>query len=211
MVFARAVRPWGLHMPGEEPFVDYYRVLEVDPGCDEATLDAAYRRLAKIFHPDHPETADPDRFAAILEAHRALRTPQQRTAYDLRHAANVPAEPIAGEGAAASGSAAEPNFALGDDEVHARLLMALYRKRREDATQAGIGEFYLQEMLGCSDAHFAFHRWYLQSKGLIEVTEEGTLAITVAGVDHVIAMSRNDITEKLVIAQLRGPGSRAES
>lgn len=206
MASARAARPWGMCMPGEEPFVDYYRVLEVDPGCGGATLDAAYRRLAKIFHPDHPETADADRFAAILEAHRALRTPQQRAAYDLRHAAQVHADPIAGEDGAASGNAGEPNFALGDDEVHARLLMALYRKRREDATQAGIGEYYLQDMLGCSDAHFAFHRWYLQSKGLIEVTEEGTLAITVAGVDNVIATSRNDVTEKLVIAQLRGPG-----
>lgn len=193
-------------MPGEEPFVDYYRILEVDPLCDDTTLDAAYRRLAKIYHPDHPETADPDRFAAILEAHRALRTPQLRAAYDLRHAAHVPRDGAEADAAAGGGNGGELNSALGDDEAHARLLMALYRKRREDANQAGIGEFYLQEMLGCSDAHFAFHRWYLQSKGLIEVTEEGTLAITVAGVDHVIATSRNDVTEKLVIAQLRGPG-----
>ena len=194
-------------MPGEEPFVDYYQVLEVDPHCDDATLDAAYRRLAKIYHPDHPETADPDRFASILEAHRALRTPQARAAYDLRHAVHAPVEEPENKGA---GSGAEPNSALGDDEAHARLLMALYRKRREDALHAGVGEYYLQEMLGCSDAHFAFHRWYLQSKGLIEVTEEGTLAITVAGVDHVIATSRNDVTEKLVIAQLRGPAARTE-
>lgn len=197
-------------MPGEEPFVDYYRVLEVGSHCDSATLEAAYRRLAKIYHPDHPDTADQDRFAAILEAHRALRTPALRAAYDLRHAAHVPCDPVESDGeAAANGN--EPNSALGDDEAHARLLMALYRKRREDARHAGIGEFYLQEMLGCSDAHFAFHRWYLQSKGLIEVTEEGTLAITVAGVDHVIATSRNDVTEKLVIAQLRGPGKPQKS
>lgn len=198
-------------MSGEEPFVDYYQVLEVDSHCNGTTLEAAYRRLAKIYHPDHPDTADQDRFAAILEAHRALRTPALRAAYDLRHAAHVPRDPVGGEGETAAAKGSEPNSALSDDEAHARLLMALYRKRREDARHAGIGEYYLQEMLGCSDAHFAFHRWYLQSKGLIEVTEEGTLAITVAGVDHVIATSRNDVTEKLVIAQLRGPGKPQES
>lgn len=196
-------------MPGEEPFVDYYRVLQVHPLCDTATLDASYRRLAKIYHPDHLDSADPERFAAILEAYRAVRTPELRAAYDLRHAAHVTTDPLDSSEDRTGGERSETSFALGDDEAHARLLMALYRKRREDATDAGIGEFYLQEMLGCTDAHFAFHRWYLQAKGLIEVTPEGTLAITVAGIDHVIAMSRNEVTEKLVIAQLRGPDSRS--
>ena len=31
---------------------DYYEVLGVDKGADEATIKSAYRKLAKKYHPD---------------------------------------------------------------------------------------------------------------------------------------------------------------
>ena len=68
---------------------------------------------------------------------------------------------------------------------------------------AGVVGYYLQNMLNCSDEHFEFHKWYLREKGYIVVTEHGTLAITIHGVDHVIAMSRSTRAEKLLIAQSR--------
>jgi curved DNA-binding protein len=52
-------------------FVDYYAILRVHPECDHRTLEIAYRNLAKIYHPDHPETADIDMFNAVIEAYRA--------------------------------------------------------------------------------------------------------------------------------------------
>ena len=42
------------------PFVDYYAILRVHPECDAKTLETAYRDLAKIYHPDHPETRAAD-------------------------------------------------------------------------------------------------------------------------------------------------------
>jgi curved DNA-binding protein len=85
--------------------------------------------------------------------------------------------------------------------VHARILLFLYKRRREHAQDAGVAGFYVQEMLNCSEEHFDFHVWYLKAKDFIEITEQGALAITIQGVDHVISMSRNTMTEKLLIAQ----------
>ena len=42
---------------------------------------------------------------------------------------------------------------------------------------------------------------YLKQKGFIEVTEHGTVAITVEGIDHVISLSRTTAAEKLLIGQ----------
>ena len=59
----------------------------------------------------------------------------------------------------------------------------------------------LQEILDCLEDNFEFHIWYLKSKGFIELTERGTLAITIEGVDHVISTSRTNFAERLLIAQ----------
>lgn len=48
-------------------------VLELPPGTrDEAQVRAAFRRLAKVYHPDVPGTGDPDRFQAVQEAAQQL-------------------------------------------------------------------------------------------------------------------------------------------
>jgi curved DNA-binding protein len=188
-------------MTDEATFVDYYNILQIDPRSDTKALEAAYRHWAKMFHPDHPETADVDRFGAVIEAYRVLRDPERRTAYDQRHAAHTLHE--AWTRPSDEEDQAEESLALDDAESHARILMALYRRRREDALDAGVSDFVLQEMLRCTPEHFEFHRWYLKAKGFVETTEQGTLAITIAGIDHVISASRTAKVEKLLIGQVR--------
>jgi molecular chaperone DnaJ len=63
---------------------DYYDVLGVQRGCDEAGLKAAFRKLAMEHHPDRNDgcldaTA---RFKDINEAYTVLADPQKRAAYD---------------------------------------------------------------------------------------------------------------------------------
>src|SRR4030095_14842397 len=96
----------------------------------------------------------------------------------------------------------EESTALSDADDHAKILVFLYRRRRENAQNAGVVGFYLQEMLNCSDELFEFHKWYLKEKGFVVLTEQGTLAITIQGVDHVISMSRTSKDEKLLISKL---------
>jgi len=64
--------------------IDYYELLEVDRGADDATLKSAYRRLAMRYHPDkNPGCQDSEaRFKSINEAYDCLKDPQKRAAYD---------------------------------------------------------------------------------------------------------------------------------
>ena len=63
---------------------DYYELLEVSRGADDATIKSSYRKLAMRWHPDK-NPGDPEaeaRFKAISEAYDCLKDPQKRAAYD---------------------------------------------------------------------------------------------------------------------------------
>jgi len=63
---------------------DFYEVLGVGRSADEKELKAAYRKLAKQFHPDaNPgdKTAEA-KFREVSEAYEILRDPQKKAAYD---------------------------------------------------------------------------------------------------------------------------------
>ena len=63
---------------------DYYELLEVTRGADDATIKSSYRKLAMRWHPDK-NPGDPEaeaRFKAISEAYDCLKDPQKRAAYD---------------------------------------------------------------------------------------------------------------------------------
>ena len=63
---------------------DYYDLLGVQRGADEAAIKAAYRRMAKEHHPDRKNGCKDSeaRFKAISEAYDVLKDPQKRAAYD---------------------------------------------------------------------------------------------------------------------------------
>ena len=183
-------------------FVDYYSVLQVSPSCDLKTLDLAYHRLAKAHHPDHSGSADTTKFNDVTEAYRVLRNRKKRAEYDILFQSHNKREWF--ESSVGRELGVDEKDALSDADAHARILMFLYKNRRENAQSAGVIGFYIQEMLGCSDEQFDFHRWYLREKRFIELTEHGTIAITVLGIDHVISLSRTTAAEKLLIGQSFG-------
>jgi hypothetical protein len=74
---------------------DYYACLGVAPDAPPSEVDAAYRRLARRWHPD-ANPADPqaeERFKEVVAAHRVLRDPATRVAYDALRARHGLAPP----------------------------------------------------------------------------------------------------------------------
>ena len=62
---------------------DYYEILQVSPKVEPEVIQAAYRRLARKYHPDvnkSPQAAE--RMKQINEAYEVLRDPAKRAAYD---------------------------------------------------------------------------------------------------------------------------------
>ncbi len=67
-----------------DPAVDYYRLLGVEPDAPAETIQAAYRRLAKAFHPDLNEGSSvaAERMARLNVAKSVLLDAQIRAVYD---------------------------------------------------------------------------------------------------------------------------------
>ena len=80
------------------PLPDFYEVLQVRPDADQATIRAAYRRLAKLYHPDFNQ--DPDaalRMQEVNAAYEVLGDRVKRRSYDAARAVQLV---LAGEAAA---------------------------------------------------------------------------------------------------------------
>jgi molecular chaperone DnaJ len=62
---------------------DFYEVLGVDRNAAEAEIKAAYRKLARRYHPDvNKEDGASERFKEISQAYAVLSDPEKRARYD---------------------------------------------------------------------------------------------------------------------------------
>ncbi|MEO8436980.1 MAG: J domain-containing protein [Chloroflexota bacterium] len=87
--------------------IDPYKVLQVDPEAEDEVIQAAYRRLARKYHPDLAATPDAsDRMVAINAAWKLIGDPAARQAFDRKRLAlkTAPASPAPGDGSGSSGA-----------------------------------------------------------------------------------------------------------
>ena len=69
---------------------DYYEILHVHPAAHQDVIQAAYRRLALLYHPDRNPTPEATAtMARINEAYAILSDPEKRAAYDRSRGAQT--------------------------------------------------------------------------------------------------------------------------
>src|SRR5262249_59337592 len=66
-----------------QPARSLYEILQVDPRAEPEVLEAAYRRLARKYHPDVSGTDDSaQRMKELNAAYQVLKDPVKRADYD---------------------------------------------------------------------------------------------------------------------------------
>lgn len=66
-----------------QPGRSLYEILQVDPRAEPEVLEAAFRRLARKYHPDVSHTTDSvERMKELNAAYQILRDPGRRADYD---------------------------------------------------------------------------------------------------------------------------------
>ena len=90
---------------------DYYEVLQVHPRAEWEVIEAAYRRLARKYHPDVNEDVEAEQWMRELNAaYEVLSNPIFREDYDQRRSYGgfVASEPISNSGFASTEPASQP-------------------------------------------------------------------------------------------------------
>src|ERR1700704_565539 len=74
-----------------KPVIDYYKILGVKRTASKAEIRSAYRKLARVLHPDlndgSPKAAR--EFALLSKGYHILSDPQERAFYDQRLTAHT--------------------------------------------------------------------------------------------------------------------------
>jgi len=165
----------------ENPFVDFYEVLQLGQNADLETIERVFRLLAKRYHPDNTESGDNPRFREVHSAFEVLSDPQLRAEYDVQYDRNKSLQWHIFEQTSAIGGQEE------DRRIFRGILALLYAARRKNPRAGGLGAVDLERMLGVPREHLEFPNWYLKKKGWVEVLDSGQFAITVEGIDKISA------------------------
>lgn len=167
-------------MTDESP--DWYDVLQVSPNADAETIVRVFRFLAKRLHPDNAESGNAEQFGLVMDAFKVLSDPERRAAYDSRYERARERRWHIFDHESAVDTVA------GDRMVRESVMKLLYTSRRSDPDQPGLGIVHIEQLLGVPEQHLKFHIWYLRENGWVMRLDNGMLAITAAGVDHVLAL-----------------------
>lgn len=167
----------------------FYDVLGVSRDTPPIVIKAAYRALAKEYHPDSSSeaAAAPERFHELLDAYAVLSDPEARHAYD--GALTQPAEAASGvtepheqlngarEGGGTALDVVQARFMLYSEQLAAAFQEALATERGEDdllAFAQVLEAHFLREYFGADDDVCAMAGLLLlqcRKRALIELNE----------------------------------------
>ena len=183
---------WTAASPGEDD--DYYEFLQISPKAESGTIQRVYRFLAGRFHPDNPETGDPERFLLLNRAFAVLSDPSRRADYDASIEGKI--RPLA--------VFESVDFMDGvEGELNRRLavLSLLYRRCRANVENPKVTLAEMETLMAFPREYLDFTTWYLKSKKYITREDNSDFALTVLGVDYVESnYSKLPILRKLLTA-----------
>lgn len=88
---------------------DLYEVLHLHPSAHPEVIQAAYRRLALLYHPDkNPSPEATEMMAAVNRAYAVLSDPAQRAEYDRSRTAQTSSAGVGNASAASSSQSSRP-------------------------------------------------------------------------------------------------------
>ncbi|NJP08271.1 MAG: J domain-containing protein [Leptolyngbyaceae cyanobacterium RU_5_1] len=121
---------------------DHYRTLEISPTATQAEIKQAYRRLAKLFHPDsNRDTANHDKIAKVNAAYEVLGDPQSRQSYDQQRHYRAELEAA---GFTVDGDRGSPEDRLRQRQRRSAAAQSRHRTHQQAAQQA---DEHLQQWL----------------------------------------------------------------
>lgn len=158
---------------------DHYEFLQISPNAEPGTIHRVYKFLAARFHPDNPESGDPEKFALLKQAYDVLSDSALRAQYDeAREKEVVEAIPIPDT----------MDFLDSiDGELNRRLavLAVLYKRRRTNAHKPEVSLGEIEGLMNFPRDYLDFTVWYLMKKGYITRADNSALTLTAEGVDFV--------------------------
>jgi curved DNA-binding protein CbpA len=163
----------------ETKALDYYEFLQISPHADSDTIHRVYKFLAARFHPDNPESGDPEKFFLLKGAYDVLSDPDRRSAYDAdykpEHTAQSPL----------SDSVDFMDHMQGELNRRLAVLAVLYYQRRANPFAPEVSLAEVEERMGFPRDYLDFTMWYLSRKGYITRADNSDFTLTVEGVDFV--------------------------
>jgi curved DNA-binding protein len=158
---------------------DLYEFLQISPNAQPDTIHRVYRFLAARFHPDNPETGDPEKFLLLNRAFEVLSDPERRAEYDanLRTKQEQP-NPVFEAVDFLDGIEGELNRRLA-------VLSLLYRRCRANIHDPKISLRDLETAMGFPREYLDFTTWYLRTTKYITREDNSDFALTALGVDYV--------------------------
>jgi curved DNA-binding protein CbpA len=179
--------------------VNYYDLLQINPRAETETVERVYRMLVTRYHPDNPESGDPERFRLLQEAYDTLKDPARRARYDaeLEQGQASPLAIFLGK-EFTDGIDAEAKIRVG-------VLCLLYSKRRANPDFAALSLLDMENLMSFPRERLLFAIWYLRAKRYIAQDDRSSFIITAEGVDFLESqLPTNQILYKIFRASESG-------
>ena len=159
--------------------LDYYEFLQISPHADSETIHRVYRYLASRFHPDNPETGDPEKFYLLKSAYDVLADPERRSDYDREYERDIPmTSPL-------SESVDFMDQVQGELNRRLAVLAVLYYRRRSNPYDPQVSLAEIEKRMGFPRDYLDFTTWYLVKKGYVTKADNSDFSLTAEGVDFI--------------------------